>query len=58
MRNEQSNTPLHLAIKEACFANAMLLYKGCQDLCPEALNPYENGESFSLSLSSLIIKSA
>lgn len=43
MKNNKDKTPIHIAIRASHFQNTVLLYKECQDLCPDALNADENG---------------
>lgn len=43
MENKNGKNPIHIAIKACQFANAVLLFKECQDSCPKALEPSENG---------------
>lgn len=45
MRNKSDDyTPIHAAIASSCVQNTLFLYKECEELCPQALEPYENGE--------------
>lgn len=43
MANNRGHTPIHVAIRSVRFENLILLFKDCQELCPEALEPREDG---------------
>ena len=42
--NNKNKNPLHVAIAASRYENVLLLFKECVSLCPEALQPNENGE--------------
>ena len=42
--NNKNMNPLHVAIATSRYENVVLLFKECVSLCPEALQPNENGE--------------
>ena len=48
--NNKNMNPLHVAISASRYENVVLLFKECVDLCPEALQPNEKGESPHLNL--------
>ncbi len=49
MPNGRGLTPIHIAVSYYLFENVVLLFKDCQEICPEALEPDENGKGVWLS---------
>lgn len=42
--NNKNMNPLHVAIAASRYESVVFLFKECISLCPEALQPNENGE--------------
>lgn len=42
-QNAKELTPIHVAIRYCRFDSVVQLYRDCQELCPEALEPNEKG---------------
>ena len=42
--NNKHMNPLHVAIAASRYENVVLLFKECVELCPEALEPNEQGK--------------
>ena len=43
LRNKSGKNPIHIAIKDCQYGTVVVLYKECQDVCPKALEPSDNG---------------
>jgi hypothetical protein len=42
--NKANRSPLHIAIIASLYDNVTHLFKDCLELCPKAVEPFENGK--------------